>query len=289
MLVDRAGTGDPDTGRTAALGWPRAALRAVAALRFVPPVSWLFGASVLHRQGDLVFRLHPARNHQDRVLWVTGRFDEARSMAALARLVRGRRALVLDVGANVGLYGITLARAAGEGTRVLAFEPNPETFRALADNVALNGLEGRVDLRPQAVGDHTGEVTLHVPALNLGAATVRSRGWGRRTRRVAMGPLAPHLARARDYDRVVVKLDVEGGEDTALLPVFDALDPADWPDAVLLEVSWRGRWRQDVCARLEALGYTEEMRAERNRLYLRPRAGARHADASPGPGCGAAQ
>src|SRR5919199_5361377 len=42
----------------------------------------------------------------------------------------------IDVGANVGVYSVVLARAVGPTGRVLAFEPAPENARRLAENVA---------------------------------------------------------------------------------------------------------------------------------------------------------
>lgn len=56
-----------------------------------------------------------------------------------ARLVQAGD-LVLDIGANIGLMTLQLARLAGPGGRVLAFEPCPYTFGLLAENLRLNGL-----------------------------------------------------------------------------------------------------------------------------------------------------
>ena len=46
--------------------------------------------------------------------------------------------LFFDIGANVGSYTVLAAGAAG--ANCLAFEPVPETFRSLRDNIALNDL-----------------------------------------------------------------------------------------------------------------------------------------------------
>jgi FkbM family methyltransferase len=66
----------------------------------------------------------------------------------------------LDVGANVGAHTLTMARAVGPGGRVVAIEPQPELFRRLARNVALNHL-AQVDLVHAAVSDRDGEVEFH--------------------------------------------------------------------------------------------------------------------------------
>jgi FkbM family methyltransferase len=64
------------------------------------------------------------------------------------------RDLFFDVGANVGSYTMV---AAATGASCVAFEPVPETFRHLRDNIALNDLEN-VALYPIALGAQPGEI-----------------------------------------------------------------------------------------------------------------------------------
>ena len=68
--------------------------------------------------------------------------------------------LLLDVGANIGVYGLLAAKSTG--CRVIACEPAPDTFRTLADNVRLNRLDDRIELHNAAVGDAEGTLTLSV-------------------------------------------------------------------------------------------------------------------------------
>jgi hypothetical protein len=57
----------------------------------------------------------------------------------------------VDVGANYG-YFTCLWAAAGGGNRVIAFEPAPEAFAALEENVLSNQLDRHVILCQKAVG-----------------------------------------------------------------------------------------------------------------------------------------
>lgn len=68
--------------------------------------------------------------------------------------------LLLDVGANIGVYGLLSARSTG--CEVIACEPAPDTFRTLSDNVRLNQLGDRIELHNSAVGDTEGTLTLSV-------------------------------------------------------------------------------------------------------------------------------
>ncbi len=48
--------------------------------------------------------------------------------------------VVYDVGANIGIYSILLAKAVGEQGKVVAFEPEQKSFGHLLDNLRLNGV-----------------------------------------------------------------------------------------------------------------------------------------------------
>lgn len=64
--------------------------------------------------------------------------------------------VVLNVGANVGLYALCLGRWVGPAGRVFAFEPAPDARRLLEKHVRLNGLGDRVEVVASAVSDRVG-------------------------------------------------------------------------------------------------------------------------------------
>ena|SRR6266487_3158049 len=71
-------------------------------------------------------------------------------------------AVVYNVGANVGVLAVQLARWSGPRGRVLAFEPNPYAAGLLTRNLRLNRLDSQVEIVSVAIGDTVGDVTLHV-------------------------------------------------------------------------------------------------------------------------------
>lgn len=68
--------------------------------------------------------------------------------------------LVMDVGANIGVYGLPWA-ALDETVTVYCFEPNPMVRSRLDRNIALNRLSRNVVSRPEALSDKTGAATLY--------------------------------------------------------------------------------------------------------------------------------
>ena len=59
-------------------------------------------------------------------------------------------AVVIDIGANIGVYAI-FAAAKSKNARVFAFEPAPQEFRALTENVQINHLEKKIIASPLAI------------------------------------------------------------------------------------------------------------------------------------------
>jgi FkbM family methyltransferase len=66
----------------------------------------------------------------------------------------------LDVGANIGWYSLVLARAAKARISILAFEPDPLSFRLLSENIALNGCDA-VRAVQLAASDRDGAALLY--------------------------------------------------------------------------------------------------------------------------------
>jgi FkbM family methyltransferase len=162
---------------------------------------------------------------------------EPELQAAIANLVQPGW-VVFDVGANIGYITLLLARAVGEGGRVVAFEPLPENMRRMQRNLALNGLQGRVECLSVAVIDQTREVEfLTGPSHKMGkvqgsagqekveyGATLRVPGYSLDEYAHRVGVLHPDL----------IKMDIEGGEILAL-PGMQGLLSAKRP-VVFLEL-----------------------------------------------------
>mmetsp|Transcript_65091 Transcript_65091/g.105526 ORF Transcript_65091/g.105526 Transcript_65091/m.105526 type:complete len:506 (+) Transcript_65091:126-1643(+) len=72
---------------------------------------------------------------------------------------------VIDAGAHIGSLSLPLARLVGPNGRVVSFEPTAEVYKALALNIAVNGLSGYVTPVLAALGSTHGH--LAVPHLSM--------------------------------------------------------------------------------------------------------------------------
>jgi FkbM family methyltransferase len=64
--------------------------------------------------------------------------------------------VAVDCGAHIGYHTLLMAKRVGKAGRVYAFEPLPENFSVLCENIRLNGYEGIVVAENKAVGAQTG-------------------------------------------------------------------------------------------------------------------------------------
>lgn len=131
--------------------------------RFVPPI-----VRVMCPNGRS-FLMH-SRDGRDNVVfevWCGGYYHyEAPLPAILAALAPGA-GTVIGVGANSGFYDLAAATLSDKA-QVYAFEPFPEAYQALCDNIRLNQLEGRVHAVDKAVADREDTMNLFVPAKTHG-------------------------------------------------------------------------------------------------------------------------
>jgi FkbM family methyltransferase len=137
----------------------------------------------------------------------------------LAALVDRFGCVAYDVGANVGLIAVPLARHAGPAGHVSCFEPVPENAARLRRNIALNDLTN-CDVHETALGETDSEIRIAREVHNRstsGNAVIVSDGAPR-----LPGYDAVHTVSVRPLDDVVreralplphvIKLDVEGSE-----------------------------------------------------------------------------
>lgn len=67
---------------------------------------------------------------------------------------------VIDIGANLGVYALTMAKLVAPSGQVWAFEPTSESAAALSRNIARNGF-ANVRLMQMALSDRDGKAALH--------------------------------------------------------------------------------------------------------------------------------
>ena len=141
---------------------------------------------------------------------------EPRTEELVHRLVN-RGAVVLDVGANIGIYSLLAAKKAGAQGKVIALEPVPAIFRQLCEGLRRNGCSTVTPLNC-AAWRVNGEVQMGCPDVkgNSGSYGIERQGTVESIVRVKAMRL-DDLLNPMNLPRVdLIKMDIEGPELPAL-------------------------------------------------------------------------
>ncbi|MGH7176269.1 MAG: FkbM family methyltransferase [Tepidisphaeraceae bacterium] len=170
--------------------------------------------------------------------------------------------VVLDVGANMGVYALQFGSWVGNSGKVYAFEPNPGARQVLQRHVRMNRFQDRIEIVPSAVSSCPGEAEFFARDADgmsrLGSANPLLEKSGEiRPLRVSITTL-DEFCRERAVTPDWLLLDIEGFEIAALrgaremicrhrarMEILVELHPASWQDA--------GTSRRDAQAILEEL------------------------------------
>lgn len=141
-------------------------------------------------------------------------------------LTKPNTAVVLDIGANAGYYGLI---AAALGCRVVAFEPQPGCHKGLEVAIKRNGFHA-MRLVKQAVGPKPQQI-MHVPAVGcamMGFTSSRPLESESTQAQVPTITVTDALnSIEQKYRILLIKIDVEGGEVNVLRALFDVMPVTD--------------------------------------------------------------
>lgn len=215
------------------------------------PVERTFAVSL--PQGNTLRYRSSGRDAIGRQLFWRGlKGAEYETIAVFWELARRSR-LVLDIGANTGLYAL-LACAANPDARVVAFEPVPGVHERLVRNLELNGVCGRCEARQEAVSSAEGTAEFHVDFGDVPTSScLDPQGFRGHDGYLLRVPLTTVDAVCSGGERVgLVKIDVEGFEHEVLKGMQRVM--SRWAPAIILECHAEGPI-QELESILSGFGY----------------------------------
>lgn len=179
--------------------------------------------------------LVPLDDEVGRCIYFTGDYDK--KLTWLCRKLARPGDTVMDIGANLGLVTLTLARCVGPSGRVHAFEPNPVLQSLLSESLLKNSISN-VELHRSALGSANGETELTVPAGNAGQGSLRWQWNYHDSKRYpcVVERLCDVVSRENISTIRLIKIDVEGFEKEVLLGASDVLKDIR-PHAIILEIN----------------------------------------------------
>ena len=123
----------------------------------------------------------------------------------------------IDIGANIGLFSITASAIVGDNGKVLSFEPFATNYNAFLNNINLNKIKNITAIQ-KAVAEKEQELNLFYDSTesNLGMVSsyASSHTIQQQIKAVSLDNFLPTInINAID----IIKIDIEGGEYSALL------------------------------------------------------------------------
>ena len=216
------------------------------------------------------YRLYPAENYCDRVIFGRGELPEPVEHQAIASLVKPGMVFV-DIGANVGSYSIFTGTLAHGDLILVAFEPHPRTFQKLISNLRFNdlptdnvhncGISGERDTL-QLWSDKGSNIG-HTSMLKEGTSNAKI------SVDVPVVPLLEVLRKAKIANVDLLKIDIEGFEDRALAPFLKEAHSSLLPKHILIETSHADLWETDLMSMFDELGYSVKFETAENQLLMR--------------------
>jgi FkbM family methyltransferase len=151
----------------------------------------------------------------------------------------------LDIGANIGLTAIPLAKK-NEQINIYAFEPEPNNYNMLRKNLIANGLEARIKTFNVALFSEDGTLDMELSKDNMGdhrvrrqtAANLQNNFYAEASRPTVkiQARRLDSLLKVQDLSKpIILKVDTQGAEvqvfcgATAILKEVDYLIVEYWP------------------------------------------------------------
>ena len=141
----------------------------------------------------------------------------------------------LDVGANLGYYTALAARAVGPNGRVLAVEPDPDSFGYLEQTIAANAV-GNVKAFPVAASDAHAMLPLYISTDNRGDNRLYASDEERPQVEVKARPLDALLREKKIETVDLIKIDVQGYEPKVIAGLRETIFAS--PNLTLLTEFW---------------------------------------------------
>ncbi|WP_370228451.1 FkbM family methyltransferase [Cognatishimia sp.] len=216
--------------------------------------------------------VHPSDNNTEFQIWRMGRTHEERAIRNILSEIAGKPFIAFDVGANAGSFSLRLGAVAPEGSQVHAFEPNPRMRKRLEHNLGLNGLDN-VQVHDCAISDEFGRMELFLPdKSNLGQARLGSPFENGEKISVDVCPLTHFLPKDGKAEIDFLKIDIEGFEDRALMPLLTEVPFEYCPKLIFFEHKHNTMWQVDIVSELGRFGYQMKKEYGRNALFEKKRA-----------------
>ena len=122
---------------------------------------------------------------------------------------------IFDIGANFGWYSVHMGKNIKDNSIIHSFEPSPDAYNELTNNINLNDLRGNVKAINLCLGNSTGLTKLFIPEkLGSAFASLNLNNYNGKIRKVLVSiDTIDNYCKNNNIKQVdLIKIDVEGAE-----------------------------------------------------------------------------
>ena len=180
----------------------------------------------------------------------------------------------IDVGANIGFYTQNIASIYNttKFSKIISIEPNPLLCERLQNNLSLLDkinikIKKKVIIENFAIGNQHNESYLNL-SRGYGNASVTNKN-SLTSIKIQMTSLLNIVQKNNINNIKILKIDIEGYEDLALIPYFENVEKKLYPNNIIIEHSSYFLWRQNIIEFLFTIGYRELFKTKSNMILSR--------------------
>jgi FkbM family methyltransferase len=141
--------------------------------------------------------------------------------------------IMLDIGANMGVYSLTASNIIGDAGKIIAFEPDDDNFKVLKKNILKNEFKN-IDPVPYAVSDKEETIFFETHSLNSGNHQIRKEKTEHGQTSIQAICLDNFLPENQKVD--IIKIDIQGAEFYAFLGMKKLL--SNNPNVIIFSEYW---------------------------------------------------
>lgn len=170
---------------------------------------------------DVKFRLYPHNNTIESKMLVSSRLREGKELDVISGFIKNGGTF-LDIGANVGYYSLMAAKLGA--TKIIGVEPNPIVLERFKANIKFNRFEKKIKTFQIGIGQKHETMELRLSQTDMGSSSIVNTQLNSDKIKIKVIPLLELLKKEGINKVDVLKIDIEGFEDRALIPYFKNLD-----------------------------------------------------------------
>lgn len=216
---------------------------------------------------DIFFRIYPEQNYDDRHIIRKTKLPEYKELTFLQKYLC-KNITFIDIGANIGTYSLFVAKICNNNLNLFAFEPNKNTYKKLLFNLTLNNINS-CNIFNYAISNKIQETHLWLDGNNDGANSLLPNNKNKKQKIQTTTLL--NICQKKHIKKIdLLKIDVEGFEDKALLPFFTNAPKNLLPKIIVIETLHKNLWQTNLINIFLQHNYKKMFATKENEIFFHP-------------------